>query len=54
MKNFPVSAEDLPLAPGFPSTTISTSGYDPPTFYSSSGDTGPHTRYPSNQHLHYL
>ena len=38
MKNFLVSAEDLPLAPGFPSTTISSSGYDPPTFYTTSSD----------------
>ena len=43
MKNFLVLAEDLPLAPGFPSTTISSSGYDPPTFYTSSTDQT-HTR----------
>ena len=29
----PVSAEDLPLAPGF---TTTTTGYDPPSFYTSS------------------
>merc|ERR1719350_877491 len=33
-----LNTEDLPLAPGFPSTTISSSGYDPPTFYTSSSD----------------
>ena len=38
MKNFLVLAEDLPLAPGFPSTTISSSGYDPPSFYTTSTD----------------
>ena len=32
-----ISAEDLPLAPGF---TTTTTGYDPPSFYTSSGDTG--------------
>jgi len=33
-----LNTEDLPLAPGFPTTTISSSGYDPPTFYTTSSD----------------
>ena len=38
MKDFLVLAEDLRLDPGFPSTTISSTGYDPPTFYTTSSD----------------
>ena len=48
MKNFLVLAEDLPLAPGFPSTTISSSGYDPPTFYTTSSDQGQTRLYDSS------
>jgi len=33
-----LNSEDLPLAPGFTSTAISSSGYDPPSFYSTSSD----------------
>ena len=33
MKYFLISAEDLPLAPAF---TTTTTGYDPPSFYSNS------------------
>jgi len=33
-----LNTEDLRLDPGFPSTTISSTGYDPPTFYTTSSD----------------
>jgi len=43
-----LNTEDLPLAPGFPSTTISSSGYDPPTFYTTSSDQGQTRLYDSS------
>merc|ERR1719412_988577 len=33
-----LNTEDLRLDPGFPSPTISSTGYDPPTFYTTSSD----------------